>query len=300
MSVELTVVTVTYNSADHIADNLAAMEDALAPFDAEILVVDNASSDTSVTEARRVLRRGRVIESGENLGFGRGVNLGLVEARGAWTMIMNDDARIDSASIELLLEAAASDPAIGLVGPRIVGEDGETAPSARYRFPGWAEEWQRVRRLVGLKDPDYPISEEPHDVAWLVGACVLGSTQLLRKVGGFNPAFFLYGEDIDLCRRLAALGYRRVTVPKATCVHTQGVATSRVFDSDARSLRQMSGRAVYYRIWFSPVALRVIQILRGIGLRGGRERFGAYLRLAVAGSDLRHLRFPPPLPGPPA
>jgi len=300
MTVELTVVTVTYNSGPHIAENLAALEAALEPFEAEILVVDNASSDDTISKARRALRRGRVIASDENLGFGGGVNLGLIEARGRWTLIMNDDARIDTDSIRLLIETISPDPTIGLVGPRIVGEDGETAPSARYRFPGWSEEWQRVRRLVGLRDPEYPISEQPHDVGWLVGACILGSTATLREVGGFNPAFFLYGEDIDLCRRLAALGYRRVTVPRAVSVHTQGVATATAYDSGARTRRQMSGRATYYQIWLSPISLRVIQLLRGIGFRGGRERLSAYLRLAVAGSDLRHLRFPPPLTGPSA
>ncbi len=300
MATELTFITVTYNSGRDIAANLEAMEAALEPFDAELLVVDNASSDDTVSEARRVLRRGRVLVNDDNVGFGRAVNRGLVEARGTWALIMNDDAVIDTDSIRLLIDTLSSDPTIGLVGPRIVGEDGTPAPSARYRFPGWSEEWQRLRRLVGLADVTYPASEEPHDVAWLVGACLLGPTDLLREVGGFNPAFFLYGEDIDLSRRLAALGYRRVSVPGAVCVHTQGVATSAVYDSGARSLRQMSGRATYYRIWFSPASLRAIQILRGIGWHGGRERLGAYLRLAVAGSDLRHLRFPPPLPGPSA
>ena len=291
---DVTAIVISYHSADHAAEMVAALEDALAHLDAEILVVDNASTDGTAEAARAALTRGRVIANPENSGYAKAANLGLAAARGRVAMIMNDDARIDARSLDRLLEVLGSDPGIAMVGPRIVDPEGAPMPSARLHYPGPGSEALRLR-FAGKAGANtaYPFDSEPADVKWLVGACVLGKTDILVDAGGFNEAFFLYGEDIDLCRRLNALGYRLVTVPDATSVHVGGAATAQQYDSKARILRQISGRSTYYRIWYPRPVRSAIYAARALGFRGQPLRLQALLPLAWKdGPSLADERFP--------
>ena len=294
----VTVVVITYNSSDSIVSSLTSLEDALSNLDAEILVVDNASADSTVESATATLRKGRVIANAGNWGYARAANVGLRHARGRYALIMNDDAQLDAMTVGRLIEVLASKSRIGLVGPRIVDSHGRPTHSARLSYPGPAEEWMRLVDFVTgrRQGTDYPASEHPMVVKWLVGACVLGETELLRQVGGFNEEFFLYGEDIDLGRRLSALGLDSVTVPDAVCVHIGGVATSRTHTTDARTNRQIKGRSVYYRIWLSRATRSLVYLRRAIGIRGQPGRLRQFLPLVLwDGPSLHHKRFPEPL-----
>lgn len=294
---EVTAIVITYNSADRVAEMVTALEAALGDRDAEILVVDNASADDTVETARVALRRGRVIANGDNVGYARAANIGLIAARGRRALVMNDDARIDGASLDRLIEVLGSDRAVALVGPRIVDPAGEPMPSARLRFPGPGDEVARLRFAgKSAASTAYPFRDGPVDVKWLVGACLLGKTDVLVGSGGFNEAFFLYGEDIDLCRRLSGLGYRLVTVPDATSIHVGGVATAQQHDSSARILRQIAGRSVYYRIWYPRHVRSLIYAARAFGVRGQPLRMRTLLPLAWNdGPSLGDRRFPAPL-----
>lgn len=294
---DVTAIVISYNSGDRVAETVGALESALADREAEILVLDNASADDTVVIARRAITRGRVIANGDNLGYGKAANIGLAAARGRRVLVMNDDARIDAASLDELIEVLDSDPAIAIVGPRIVDPTGNPMPSARRRFPGPRDEMARLRFAGKARaNVAYPFHDGPVDVKWLVGACLLGKTDLLVEAGGFNEAFFLYGEDIDLCRRLSGLGYRLVTVPDATSVHVGGVATGQQHDSRARILRQISGRSVYYRIWYPRFVRSLIYLARAFGLRGQPLRLQTLLPMAWNdGPSLEGQRFPPPL-----
>jgi GT2 family glycosyltransferase len=296
--VEVTAIVITYNSAEHIVESIRALENALEHLEAEILIVDNASSDETVSKAERTLSRGRVIANPDNLGYARAVNVGLRHARGRLTLVMNDDAQLQPGAIDRLREVLDSSTGIALVGPRIVDSAGQPTHSARLYYPGPEEEWQRLRDLITKQSrkSDYPASEEPMPVHWLIAACVLGRTSVLREVGGFNEAFFLYGEDIDLGRRLSRLGFQSVTVPDAVCVHVGGVSTSKTYTADARTHRQISGRNVYYRLWLPRWLRTVVYLLRAFGLKGQPDRLRIFLRLAMwDGPSLRDQRFPPPL-----
>jgi len=294
---DITAIVVAYRSAETIAATVAALETALGHLRSEIVVVDNASGDGTDRAAAAVIGRGRVIANAENVGYARAVNAGLRVAAGRYALIMNDDARIDARSVDRLIAVLASNPDVGLVGPRIVDPAGRPMPSARFVFPGPRAEIARLlspRRQRGAPGP--ASSGEPAEAAWLVGACLLSPTELLRRAGGFNEAFFLYGEDIDLGRRLHALGLRRLTVPDATCVHVGGVATAREYDEDARGLRQVSGRAVYYRIWHGKAARVFVYLARIVGLRHQPFRLKTFLPLVFReGPSLHEHRFPPAL-----
>lgn len=298
MNVEVSAVVIAYNSAATIRNTIEDLEDALRDLNSEILVIDNDSADETVEIASSAIQTGRVIANHENAGYARAANLGLRAAAGRLTLVMNDDARLEPGAIDRLIEVVDSSPEVALVGPRIIDESGEPAPSARAFFPGPQEEWIRLRDLITRNHnrTRYPALDRPTRVQWLIGACVLGPTELLRKVGGFNEEFFLYGEDIDLGRRLWALDYQSVTVPDALCIHEGGATTSKTYTSRIRTERQVSGRSVYYRIWVSRPFRSLIYLRRAIGLRGQPARLKLFLSRAIwDGPSLRKTRFPPPM-----
>ena len=294
----VTVVVITYNSGDSITSTIASLEAALSDIDAEIVVVDNASEDDTVELARSSMHGGRVIANDGNWGYAKAANVGLRHARGAYTLIMNDDAQLDSQTVGRLIEVHQSDSRIGLVGPRIVDAEGNPTHSARLAYPGPAEEWMRLGDIATRRSQgtDYPAESKPMVVKWLIAACVLGNTEQLRQVGGFNEEFFLYGEDIDLGRRLSALGLSSVTVPDAVCVHIGGVSTEKTHTADARTRRQVKGRSTYYRLWLPRLARSMVYLRRAIGVHGQPERLRMFLPLVLwDGPSLHHKRFPPPL-----
>lgn len=185
-----------------------------------------------------------------------------------------------------------------MVGPRIVDSEGEATNSARLAFPGPRDEWLRFTDLMTRcqRKSIYPADDQPTVVHWLIAAFILGKTRLLRSVGGFNEAFFLYGEDIDLGRRLKALDFSSVTVPDAVCVHVGEVSTSKTHTATARTRRQVAGRAIYYRLWLPRWLRTLVYLRRAIGVRGQPKRLKMFLSLAIwDGPSLRHERFPPPL-----
>lgn len=300
--IDVTAIVISYNSEERIAEAVAAHQEALAHLDGEVIVVDNASQDDSVEVARRALTNGgRVIANERNVGYGKAANQAISEARGRACLILNDDARLDSTAVDRLLEVLFSDSSIAMVGPRIVDEGGNPMPSARLNFPGPAEEWDRLKAVLrGVnRNNAYPVEEDPTDVAWLVAASVLGKTEVLRETGGFNPAFFLYSEDIDLARRLHDQGYRVVTVPDAVCIHTGSVSTGSAFGRRQSIDRRADARDIYYRIWEPRPVRSLIHLRRAIGLSNQPGRIRHHLpKVMWDGPSLHHLRQIDPIPSP--
>lgn len=294
---ELTVsaIVIAYKSADRIVEAIEQLEAAMAHLDAELIIVDNASGDGTVELARRTLRRGHVIANDDNFGYGHAANLGIAAARGRTCLILNDDAVVTAEALDRMLQVLDSDPSIALVGPRIVDSDGLGMPSARLDFPGLREEIRIVKnKLQGVNENNiYPDISQPTDVAWLVGACILGRTDVLIATGGFNPVFFLYAEDIDLCKRIGVLGHRIVTVPDAVCTHVGSVSTTQAFTDRARVLRRAEARNLFYRLWYRKGMRSLIHLRRAIGFRNQPLRLKYHLpRVFSDGGSLEHERFP--------
>ena len=298
-SMDVTVIIVSYNSADRIADAIEHHRRSLAGLSGEIIVVDNDSKDESVAIATDLLGPGQVIANKDNVGYGKAANQGIATASGRSCMIVNDDAHLEPGALELLLDVLYSNPDIGLVGPRIVDVDGGPMPSARRTFPGPAEELEILSWHLRGRDRNlvYPATDSrPTDVAWLVGACVIGDTRTLRELGGFHPVFFLYAEDIDLCRRMKAVGLRSVTVPDAVCVHTGSVSTGAEFGWKASIDRRTKSRDIYYRMWLSRPSRMLVNLRRAIGFKNQPARLRHHVpRIVSDGGSLHKDRMPPAL-----
>ncbi len=223
------VVVVTWESAGHLSALVATMNRFLDG-EQELIVVDNASSERPRAEAEAWKGPGRLIELDDNIGFGAASNVGVGEAGGDATVLLNPDTELLDDGLDRLAAAALERGA--LVGPRVLNPDGTIQPSASGPEVG---AWPWVRALIpGAAQPEsiraktepYRL-ERPLDVSWLTGACVAGPTAVLRRLGPFDPALHMFGEDVDLGLRAAAAGVRSRFDPSACRIvhHGQGSST---------------------------------------------------------------------------
>ena len=197
-----------------------------------MVVVDNGSRD----ESRDVAKAAGVqwLSSGGNVGYGRAANAGALHpeiAACGLLLVCNPDIELRSGSVAALTSTLEANPSLGVVGPRLVNPDGSLYPSARS-FPSMLDAVGHA--VLGLFVPDNPFTRryrmidwdhsEPAIVDWVSGACFLTRREAWAKVGGFDPAYFMYMEDVDLCWRLRAAGWQAGYEPAAVVEHTQGVA----------------------------------------------------------------------------
>lgn len=284
------VVIVSYNSRDRLR---ACVEPLLAAPNANVIVVDNASPDASLEAVRDLPLI--AIQLAQNGGFAHGVNAGWRAGSSPYVLLLNPDARIDGASIEVLVLALEQDPELGAAAPRIVDEDGSLDYSQR-RFPRLRSTYARAFFLHRLF-PSAPWTDElVRDEAayvrrgspdWVSGACILLRRKALEELDGLDEGFFMYGEDIDLCRRLRAAGYELLYEPAALVRHEGGASAPRAHllpvlaASRIRYAAKHRSRAgaLFERIGVALEAVTHVAVARGgIAARAGHARA---LRLAV-------------------
>ncbi len=227
----LPVVVVTYSSGDSLAAFLDSLSGATTqPLD--IVLADNGSPDGSV-EAAVQRPNVRVVATGGNVGYGRAVNAGIATTTGELVVIANPDVVWQPGALDELVAAAKRWPRAASLGPLINTPDGAIYPSARalpslgrgigHALCGWwwpSNPWTAsYRRERG----------EPHEgpAEWLSGSCMVVRRAAFDQVHGFDPAYFMYFEDLDLGERFGKAGWQNVYVPSAVVVHTGGHATAR-------------------------------------------------------------------------
>lgn len=226
----VSAVVVSYNTVGMLRRCLSSLAAAAGPI-AEVLVVDNASRDGSAAMVRDEFPKVRLIANAENVGFGVANNQALAVARGTYALLVNSDAFVPPGTTERLLVELVTHPTVGIVGPRLVNADGSLQRSA-FRFPTplvtLVEQLGLVRYLPSISYRHAEMDmDRSHSVDWLKGACLLARTALLRRYGPFDPQFFMYGEDVDLCHRLRASGHDVRLVPEATVTHLGEASTQR-------------------------------------------------------------------------
>ncbi|SDG68188.1 N-acetylglucosaminyl-diphospho-decaprenol L-rhamnosyltransferase [Klenkia brasiliensis] len=226
------MVAVTYSPGDSV-ESFVASVGAATTRPVEVVLADNGSTDGAPEAAAAAHEHVRVLRTGGNVGYGAAVDAGLAGAPGRWALVANPDVVLEPGSVDELLLVAARWPRAGAVGPAIRTPDGELYPSARdlprlstgagHAALGWvwpANPWTaRYRRE----------REAPRErtAGWLSGSCFLVDLEAFRAVGGFDPGYFMYFEDVDLGERLGRAGYLNVYAPSAVVVHEGGHATRR-------------------------------------------------------------------------
>ena len=240
------VVVVAYNSRDVLRP---CVEPLLHDEDFGVIVVDNASPDGSA-EAVRELPLG-LLEQAGNFGFAHACNRGWEAGSAPYVLFLNPDARIQPESLRRLLAVLENNERCGVVAPRIVDAEGKLEHSLRRR-PRLVSTYSQALFLHRLF-PEAPWTDElirdprayaePTVVEWVSGACVLTRRSVLEEIGGWDEDFFLYGEDVDICRRVWTAGYEVRYEPNATAVHIGGTSAP----SDRMAPRLIEGRIRYVK-----------------------------------------------------
>jgi N-acetylglucosaminyl-diphospho-decaprenol L-rhamnosyltransferase len=227
----LTVVVVTYSPGALLDTFLDTLADATShPY--EVVLADNGSTDGAPEQAAG--RPGvSIVRTPGNIGYGAAANIGAAARTGEWIVIANPDINWRPGALDALLAATDRWPSAGAFGPAIVTPDGALYPSARalpsltrgigHALAGWwwpSNPWTAAYRNE---------REDPHEgsTGWLSGSCLLLRRKAFEAVGGFDPSYFMYFEDVDLAARLTAAGWPSVYVPSAVVCHTGGHATAR-------------------------------------------------------------------------
>jgi N-acetylglucosaminyl-diphospho-decaprenol L-rhamnosyltransferase len=223
------VVVVSFNSRERLHTCVAPLA-GLA--DVDVIVVDNASSDDSLEVVRDLAIR--TIQLDDNGGFGHGCNVGWHEGQGDLVLFLNPDAEMDEQALKALARTF-DDPQVGAAAPRIIHEDGSLDFSQR-RFPRLRSTYAQALFLHRVF-PSAPWTDElvrepvAYESAgapdWVSGACVMVRRDVLEEIGGFDEGFFLYCEDIDLCRRISGAGHTLMYTPEATVRHVGGASAPR-------------------------------------------------------------------------
>jgi GT2 family glycosyltransferase len=235
-ALDITVIIVTFNSADCIAACVGSVI-TQAEVSFEVIVVDNASTDDTLARLKEFPCR--VIPSAENLGFGRGNNLGFAASRGRYIYLLNPDARLmENNALAIICRRLDANPRWGMAGTRILSAHGlaESPPATDY--PGS----RHVRR---------DFSQLPGQIAWILGASMIIRRELYERLGGFDPAFFLYSEETDFCLRLRELGYEIGYLTEAAVSHIGG-ASEDPGDPYPVSARKLKGLLLFRQKHYPP------------------------------------------------
>jgi N-acetylglucosaminyl-diphospho-decaprenol L-rhamnosyltransferase len=277
-------LVVAYFSADEV-EGMAASVAAGASVNhtVDVHVIDNSGDPTEVARLESMANVASFLPSGVNVGYGGGMN-SLAKAIGEgydWLLVCNPDIRFEPGSIDALVAAADEHPEAGLLGPRIVGSDGSIYPSARA-FPSIRTGVGHA--LFGNVWPTNPWTRKYHrssnrtttvdtEVDWVSGACILARPSAFDQVGGFDEAYFMYFEDVDLAWRLAKFGWTTMYVPSARIMHSGAHSTSTQAGFMRTVHHQSAERYLNnkYRGWYLAwlrVALRVGLVIRSKFFRG--------------------------------
>jgi GT2 family glycosyltransferase len=259
---DISVIIVNYHSAGMVIDCVNSIFDKTRGLSYEIIVVDNASGDGSVECLRETFGdRIKLIASPENLGFGKANNLGAAQASGKYLFLLNPDTILINDAIGILHDYMEANSNVGVAGGNLYSPEMTPTPSFCRVFDDLDLEKKRAswgkllgerilaKLHIGVDKPmaEFNHSESPEKVAYIFGADMMLPRAIFEKAGGFDPDFFMYGEEEELTWRITELGYDVMSVPQAKIIHLEGATLNAAHTFNPRQFKmRMTGTLTYY------------------------------------------------------
>lgn len=272
----LGVVYVTHNSARWLAESVRSLRDSAEKVvQLQIVVVDNDSSDETLDMATRLAPPVTVIAVNRNVGFSKGVNIGLrYLPPDADVLLLNPDTILFPDTIPIVLDALRSHPTAGLVGCRLMRPDGRLDAACKRELPRLRSSLFALSPLSQLPwlrrlDRYRKVSMSEYEVGYveaISGAFMLIRAEALSLVGVFDEDYFLYGEDLDYCLRVAKAGFRVLYTGKTAAVHVKYGSIS-VSNYDAANKWFHESMEVYYRKHLAEDHSRLLRFVVHAGIR---------------------------------
>ena len=263
---EVSILVVSYNTREL---TLAAIGSAAAETHVahEIIVVDNASADGSAAAIAAHSTSPRVVALGDNIGFARANNVAARAATGDYLLLLNPDTIVRDGAIDKLLAFARANPQAQIWGGRTLFADGRLNPSSCWRRMTLWNLFCRASGLTGIFAGSSIFNGEamagwPRDTVREVdivsGCFLLVRRDFWQRLGGFDPTFFMYGEEADLCLRARALGARPMITPEATIVHFGGASEA---TRSSKMVRLLAAKTTLIDRHMSPITRPVARAL---------------------------------------
>jgi len=254
---DLSIIIVSWNVRERLRACLASLPLADSRF--ETLVVDAASADGTAAMVRAEFPMVQLIASTDNLGYSRGNNLGLAQARGRYGLILNPDTEVDGQALAAMLGYLDAHPAVGVLGQQLILPD-QSVQASRRRFPTLITALFESTWLQGLAPrgvlahyyaADLP-ADQPVEVDWLVGAALMVRRAVWEQVGVLDDNFFMYSEELDWQRRVRAAGWKIVYFPNARVRHFEAQSSAQV--PAATHIRFNTSKVRYFRKYHGALA----------------------------------------------
>jgi N-acetylglucosaminyl-diphospho-decaprenol L-rhamnosyltransferase len=254
VSLDLSIIIANWNTAALLKNCLASIPSAV-----EVIVVDNASTDDSVTMVAHDFPRVRLIRNSENAGFARANNQGWRASAHEFVLFLNSDTLVPPDALRQLVEFMRVHSDAGVCGPRLARADNSTQPFAFGGDPTPAYLLRRgFARLILHRTLHDWETREPQSVDWVSGACSLVRHAALERVGGWDEKFFMYFEDNELCLRLRRAGWKIFYNPHVTITHLGGAS---LVQNKTRTQFYDASLRYFYAKHYPPLARAVLELM---------------------------------------
>ena len=233
---ELSIVIVNYNVKEFLTQCLDSIFKSQTQYNYEVIVIDNSSRDSGRDEICSTFKDITWIDNSENVGFGRANNQGFSHAKGVYTLILNPDTVLQEDTLEKCISYLLAHPEVGGLGIKGLDGSGQFLPESKRALPTPLVALWKITGLSAIFPKSSVFAryhlghlspEENHEVDILVGCFMMVPTQLLLSVGGFDPQYFMYGEDIDLSYELQKTGHKNIYFSDSQIIHYKGESTKR-------------------------------------------------------------------------
>tara|TARA_B110000037_G_scaffold112649_1_gene129842 strand:- start:1070 stop:3019 length:1950 start_codon:yes stop_codon:yes gene_type:complete len=233
---ELSIVIVNYNVKEFLTQCLDSIFKSQTQYNYEVIVVDNSSRDSGRDEICSTFKDITWIDNSENVGFGRANNQGFSRAKGVYTLILNPDTVLQEDTLEKCISYLLAHPEVGGLGIKGLDGSGQFLPESKRALPTPLVALWKITGLSAIFPKSSVFAryhlghlspEKNHEVDILVGCFMMVPTQLLLSVGGFDPQYFMYGEDIDLSYELQKTGHKNIYFSDSQIIHYKGESTKR-------------------------------------------------------------------------
>ena len=259
---QLSVVILNYNVSHFLELCLVSVLEAIKDLNAEVIVVDNASPDSSCDMVAQRFPEVILIKNTENVGFAKANNQGVAAASGEYVCILNPDTVVPEPIFSTLLQFAATKEKLGLIGCRLVDGNGQFLPESKRAVP---TPMVSLKKFIGKTDAYYASTVGEYDIApieILVGAFMFVRKSVYEEVGGFDERYFMYGEDIDLSYTVSQAGYTNYYYGECAVIHFKGESTLK---NSVYAHRFYGAMQLFYKKYFKKNFL--FDLVVGMGIK---------------------------------
>ena len=282
---DISIIIVNYNVKDFLLQCLRSIEQASKGLSVETIVVDNNSSDGSVNFLEQLFPDVKFIALDENIGFGRANNLGFKESSGRYVLILNPDTILEEQTLSKMLKYMDDNPEVGISGCKVLNPDGTFQLACRRGFP---TPWASFSKLFGLQklfpksklfaryNQTFRSIDETYYIDAVIGAFMFCRKEVLDQTNGFDPDFFMYAEDIDLCYRASKLGWKLSYFHETSIIHFKGESTRRSSLNEVKHF--YNAMEIFAKKHYSRSGIFLLFLRMGIVLRSAMAYMNKYKR----------------------